>query len=179
MQQLRSSSPEADTSASTDELSLLEGGATAATESAYRANVYGLKAAPIVASWIISGTPVARTKRLFTGADGTASTYMWDCTAGRFNWFYDCDETICLVEGSVVLKDASGAVHRLGPGDAFYFPIGSRFEWTVEHYVRKIAFIHEPLPRMALRVARAWTALARLMRPGGAPKKAAAFGAGV
>jgi len=48
---------------------------------------------PIQAAWILDGNPVARAELLSSSADGTASTYFWDCTAGRFNWFYSFDET--------------------------------------------------------------------------------------
>jgi hypothetical protein len=41
---------------------------------------------------------------LSTSADGTASTIIWSCTEGRFNWYYDFDETIMILEGSIVLE---------------------------------------------------------------------------
>lgn len=103
--------------------------------------------APIRAAWILEGTPTARNKFLSQSADNTASTYMWDCTAGKFNWFYDIDETICLVEGSVIVRDHRGSTRKLVAGDTAFFPAGSSAEWTVEEYVRKIAFLRQPLPK--------------------------------
>jgi hypothetical protein len=78
---------------------------------------------------------------------------MWDCTAGRFNWFYTVDEVIHVIEGSVILEDAAGARRQLQPGDTFLFPAGTRFLWTVPEYIRKIAFLHSPLSRK-LRLAK-------------------------
>src|SRR5664279_4983395 len=56
-----------------------------------------LSSAAINPNWILEGNPVARNKLLFESADGTATTWLWDCTAGRFNWFYDIDETVHLI----------------------------------------------------------------------------------
>jgi hypothetical protein len=71
---------------------------------------------------------------------------MWDCTAGRFNWYYDVDETLYVIEGSVTIKDDAGLTHRVSAGDTVFFPAGSHAEWHVENYIRKIAFCRAPLP---------------------------------
>src|SRR6202041_2802219 len=101
---------------------------------------------PIQAAWILDGRPVARAELLSSSADGTASTYFWDCTAGRFNWFYSFDETFHILEGEVKLKYPSGTSHRVVAGDTIFFPAGSSAEWTVDNYVRKLAFCRTPLP---------------------------------
>jgi uncharacterized cupin superfamily protein len=102
---------------------------------------------PIQPSWILEGAPVARIQFLSESADGTASTWFWDCTAGRFNWFYSFDETLLILEGGFGLKDlASGAARRVVAGDIIYFPQGARAEWTVDRYVRKLAFCRTALP---------------------------------
>src|ERR1700723_2892678 len=101
---------------------------------------------PIVPSWILDGKPIARLELLSSSADGTASTYFWDCTAGRFNWYYSFDETLHILEGSVALKDAVGKSRLAVAGDTIYFPAGSRAEWTVDRYIRKLAFCRTPLP---------------------------------
>jgi uncharacterized cupin superfamily protein len=105
-----------------------------------------LVANPIVPSWILDGKPEARLELLSSSADGTASTYFWDCTAGRFNWFYSFDETLHILEGAVTLKFPTGASHRVVAGDTIFFPAGSRAEWTVDNYVRKLAFCRTPVP---------------------------------
>lgn len=108
---------------------------------------------PINTTWILEGAPVARAELLSSSADGTASTYLWDCTAGRFNWFYSFDETFHVLEGAVTLKYPSGASRRVSAGDTVFFPAGSSAEWTVDHYIRKLAFCRTPVPRL-LTVAR-------------------------
>ncbi len=128
---------------------------------------------PIESSWILDGKPRARLKLLSSSADGTASTYFWDCTAGRFNWFYSFDETFHILEGEVVLKYPSGALHRVTVGDTVFFPAGSSAEWTVDNYVRKLAFCRTPLPNYLI-VARHWLRrLKRTLRGGSSPERGA------
>src|SRR6202142_4564745 len=104
-----------------------------------------LVAKPIVPSWILDGKPVARQELLSSSADGTASTYFWDCTAGRFNWFYSFDETLHILEGSVTLKFPDGQSRHAAAGDVVFFPVGSRAEWTVDSYIRMLAFCRTAL----------------------------------
>jgi hypothetical protein len=111
-----------------------------------RHDAYGLIASPIPRAWILEGNPVARKKRLTRSSDNLAATMMWDCTAGRFSWSYDEDEVIHVLEGAVIVEDAAGVRQRLQAGDTFLFPAGSRYLWTVPHYIRKIAFVYPPLP---------------------------------
>jgi uncharacterized cupin superfamily protein len=123
--------------------------------------------APITPGWILEGNPVARNKILSCSADGTATTWMWDCTAGRFNWTYDIDETVYLLEGSVIIKDQGGSIHHLSAGDTVFFPAGSSAEWTIESYVRKVAFLRIPLPRPVLFAKNVYRSLKRLVGRGG------------
>ena len=130
-----------------------------------------LEPGPIYPSWILEGHPVSCNKLLSVSADGTASTLMWDCTAGRFNWYYDVDETLHVIEGSAIIKDSAGVAHRLSVGDTAFFPAGSRAEWHVEDYIRKVAFCRTPLPPPLVFVRRGFRFLKRLM--GGGNKNAA------
>jgi uncharacterized cupin superfamily protein len=125
-----------------------------------------LAPSPIHPNWILEGNPLARNHVLSHSADGTATTLVWDCTAGRFNWFYDVDETIYVIEGGVVLKDAAGVTRCLKAGDTFYFPAGAHAEWHVETYIRKIAFCRAPLPRVLMFAKRVFRFLNRLMDNG-------------
>lgn len=122
-----------------------------------------LSSGPIHSGWVIEGTPISKNKLLSFSADGTASTMMWDCTAGRFNWYYDIDETLCVIEGAAIIKDSAGVTHHLGVGDTAYFPAGSRAEWHVERYVRKIAFCRTPLPATQVFFRRGFLFLKRLV----------------
>lgn len=126
-------------------------------------NPHELSPAPIPSDWILEGQPVARTRLLHRTSDRLARSYMWDCTAGRFNWHYDVDEMICLLEGSITLLDASNRRHHLRAGDTFFFPRGSSFEWHVTNYVRKIAYIHDPLSKGVLLLKRALARVQRLI----------------
>ena len=105
-----------------------------------------LRASPIVPAWIVAGNPVARATELMRSADLSASTVIWECTAGTFDWTYHCDETIHILEGSIVLSDAGNPPRRLGPGDVVFFPKGSQVRWEVEGYVKKIAFFRSVVP---------------------------------
>jgi uncharacterized protein len=127
------------------ERDLFEPSRAAAWTPASLANKHNLAPAPIPREWILEGEPVARNRQVAGSTDGLGSTYMWDCTAGRFNWFYGVDETVYVLEGSVTVVDTTGQVNHLKSGDTFFFPKGTRFEWTVPTYVRKIAFIHVPI----------------------------------
>ncbi len=70
--------------------------------------VVNLKPSPIEPSWIIEGNPVAQSCALSHSADGVASTIVWECSEGKFNWYYDFDETILVLEGSIVLCRGPG-----------------------------------------------------------------------
>ena len=125
-----------------------------------------LNPSPIYPSWILEGNPVARNRLISSSADGTASTLIWDCTAGRFNWFYDVDETIYVIKGGVVVRDVAGVARRLSAGDTIFFPAGTRAEWHVEDYIRKIAFCRIPLPRSVVFARRGFRFLKRLLGSG-------------
>jgi hypothetical protein len=129
-----------------------------------------LKAAPINPDWILEGAPVARNAVLSRSADTTACTIMWDCTAGEFNWTYDIDETVHIIEGSVIVGSQNSPPRRLEAGDVAFFPVGTVAHWRVENYVRKVAFCRRVLPKQALPVIRAlrW-ARAMLRGPGQPP----------
>jgi uncharacterized protein len=130
-------------------------------------NEHGLDPAPMPPEWIVEGNPVTRCRRLWGSTDDMAFTVMWDCTASRFDWPYDMDETICVLEGSVILTDPQGARHILQPMDTFHFPYGSRYHWNIPVYVRKLAFVHVPLNRklrFAKRVFRGLKSLLRVRR---------------
>lgn len=134
-------------------------------------DAHGLIPAPIPQAWILEGSPVARQKHLAGSSDQLAAALMRDCTAGRFNWFYDTDAVIHVLEGSAIIEDVAGVRRRLQAGDTFLFPAGSRYHWTVPDYIRKVAFLYPPLSR-EMRIIKG--ILARLSapfrrKPAGAP----------
>jgi uncharacterized cupin superfamily protein len=110
---------------------------------------------PIEPSWIIEGKPDAQWCVLSKSADGLASTMVWECSEGKFNWYYDFDETILILEGSIVLENDAMPPTRYGPGDVIFFKDGAHARWHVEGRVRKLAFCRKTQPVMlgfALRV---------------------------
>jgi uncharacterized cupin superfamily protein len=128
-----------------------------------------LKPAPINADWIIEGAPAARNAILSRGEDGSAFTLIWDCTAGLFEWRYGIDETVYILEGSVVVQDETGGTRRLEAGATAFFPSDSRALWRVESYVRKVAFCRKPVPRaylFAKKIAKAALRKVGLHKPG-------------
>ena len=64
-----------------------------------------LGSSPINADWILEGNPIARNRVISRSSDSLACTIIWDCTAGKFNWVYDIDETVHILEGSVIVSD--------------------------------------------------------------------------
>jgi uncharacterized cupin superfamily protein len=131
-----------------------------------------LKRCPIQPSWILEGLPEARIAVLSDGSsDSSAFTVLWDCTAGRFNWFYAIDETVYILEGAVTLTLPSGITRRLVAGSSYFFARGTQAQWQVDSYVRKVAFCHEPMSTKLFIAKRAYRALRSVLRPGRAPPR--------
>ena len=105
-----------------------------------------LELRPIEPTWVIEGNPVSRSHILSTSSDGTSSTIVWECSEGRFNWYYDFDETILILEGSIVLESDTMPPTRYGPGDTIFFRNGAHARWHVEGRVRKLAFCRKTQP---------------------------------
>src|SRR6476661_4818408 len=122
-----------------------------------------LELRPIEPSWIIEGNPVSRSKILSTSADGTSSTIIWSCTEGRFNWYYDVDETIMILEGSIVLESDGMPLKRYGVGDVIFFRNGAHAKWHVEGHVKKVAFFRQTNPLGLGLVVRAVNKLKRML----------------
>jgi uncharacterized cupin superfamily protein len=133
---------------------------------------------PIAPSWIIEGKPEARGCDLSSSADGLASTMVWHCTEGKFDWYYDFEETILILEGSIVLENDAMKPTRYGPGDVIFFRDGAHAKWHVEGHVKKLAFCRKTHPvwlGFALRVV---GKLKRIFLPPGKSEPASLMGAG-
>ena len=94
---------------------------------------------------VLEGDPVMRGVTLNESKDGGMATGIWDCTAGRFRWFFLCDEVVHILEGEVEVK-VGDKTERLVPGSVAYFPIGTDSEWYVKNYVKKVYFHRHPMP---------------------------------
>lgn len=105
-----------------------------------------LDPAPIRPEWILDGRPLARCRHWSDSSDGTTSAMVWDCTAGRFRWYFGGDEIVHIIEGEVIVTGDDGSHRTLRPGDAALFRAGTWSTWHVPHYVRKHAICHDSLP---------------------------------
>jgi uncharacterized protein len=101
---------------------------------------------PIEPSWIIEGNPTAQRCVLSESADGLALTMVWECSAGKFNWYYDFDETVLILEGSIVLESDGTPPTRYAAGEVIFFRNGAHARWHVEDRVRKLAFCRKTQP---------------------------------
>lgn len=106
-----------------------------------------LSSEPINEQWISSGSPVARSKLVARTRDWCSSLVVWDCTAGNFCWRYGQDEVIVIISGELVLLREDGTERRFSSGDYVFFPAGTVANWRVDTYVRKVAFLKEPVWR--------------------------------
>src|SRR5215469_3471938 len=110
---------------------------------------------PIESSWILEGKPEASWCILAKSADGLATTMVWHCTEGKFNWFYDFDETILILDGSIVIEADGMPPTRYKSGDVIFFKDGAHAVWHVEDHVRKLAFCRRTNPVLLNFVVRA------------------------
>jgi uncharacterized cupin superfamily protein len=122
---------------------------------------------PIEPSWVIEGQPESRSNVLSQSKDGQACTIVWECTAGKFNWYYDFDETILILEGSIVIESDDMPPTRYGAGDVIFFRNGAHAKWHVENYVRKLAFCRNIDPLWLAFPARVLRKLYKMMMSGG------------
>lgn len=122
---------------------------------------------PIEPSWIIEGNPVAQCCVLSKSADGLATTVVWQCSEGKFNWYYDFDETILILEGSIVLENDAMRPTRYGPGDVIFFRDGAHAKWHVEGHVRKLAFCRKTQPILFALALRVFSKIKRTLMPAG------------
>jgi uncharacterized cupin superfamily protein len=121
-----------------------------------------MKPCPVNPAWVIEGSPVARNFVLSRSADTSATALLWDCTEGVFNWHYDIDETVYVLEGQAIVTDDTGAVRIIAAGDHVLFRAGSHAVWRVEKYVRKVAFCRSPVPTPLMFAARVMRKLAKI-----------------
>jgi uncharacterized cupin superfamily protein len=131
---------------------------------------------PIEPSWIIEGKPDAQWCVLSQSADGLASTMVWECSAGKFNWYYDFDETILILEGSIVLESDGMPATRYVAGDVVFFRDGAHARWHIEDRVRKLAFCRKTQPVWLGFGLRVFLKLRKMLMPSDARQAASLMG---
>jgi uncharacterized cupin superfamily protein len=103
---------------------------------------------PIEPTWIIEGNPQAKSCVISRSTDRLSYTVIWECTEGKFNWYYGLDETILILEGSIILESDSLPSKRYASGDTILFRKGAHARWHVEEHVKKLAFCHKVQPAL-------------------------------
>ena len=123
----------------------------------------------VTPSWILSGKPETRAQQLARSKDNCSYSMVWDCTPGNFNWYYNLDETLVVLEGEAFISSDGLQERRIGPGDVVFFPAGCSAKWRVTNYIRKVAFLRQPVPPPLGFGVRAWNTLVRIVlgRQGG------------
>jgi len=131
------------------------------------ADTADIKPAPVLPDWVLNGAPETRSKELARSHDRTSYAMVWDCTAGRFNWHYNKDETLVVLSGEAFIGNGKGEERRIGPGDIVFFPAGTSATWRVPSYIRKVAFLRHTMPRPLGFGVLAWNLLLRIVRRSG------------
>jgi uncharacterized cupin superfamily protein len=96
---------------------------------------------PVPAEWIIDGDPQGSAVILWRSADGKQCMGVWECTSGLFDWTHT-DEMSTIVQGKVTVTLEGDKTIELGPGDAAFFPEGTKSRWHVHETVRKSFHLH-------------------------------------
>jgi uncharacterized protein len=118
---------------------------------------------PISPDWVLSGTPVSRSKTLVRSNDWASNIDVWECNAGRFEWHYSKDEVIFVVSGEAFMLNETGEETRFGPGDVGFFSAGTSCTWRVPVGIRKVAVLREPMWRPIGFGLKVWNKLLRTL----------------
>ncbi|GEM_PF-1426851 len=116
---------------------------------------------PINPAWIREGSPQAsatmltQTSRVCSG--------IWECTAGSFDWTFDVDEVVQILEGEVHVE-SEGKTQILAAGTTAFFPCGLTTRWHVPKYVKKF-FTHQSPGRVLQLAAKIGNAFRKGLQP--------------
>jgi uncharacterized protein len=92
---------------------------------------------------ILEGTPDARGLFTAESADGGATAGFWACDVGRYEFVFDYDEFIYLIDGEMTVRlgDQSWPMRA---GDTAHFPQGVTVIWEVTRRVTKYFVARAP-----------------------------------
>ena len=113
-----------------------------------RAKGATLNAAPIEPSWIEAGDPQAKLAILSYSDDRATTTILWECSAGRFTWRYNIEETIHFLDGGVRIRMGDGPWKTYSAGDTVHFSRGAVATWEIDTFIRKVAFCRKAPARV-------------------------------
>jgi uncharacterized cupin superfamily protein len=94
---------------------------------------------------ILEGAPNATCAFTAQSEDGLATAGFWSCDVGRYEFYFDYDEFIYLIEGEVVVHEPGGS-RTLKKGDTAHFPNGVTTIWEVTQRMTKY-FVAKSCPR--------------------------------
>lgn len=95
-------------------------------------------------SWILEGTPRFSYAVYVESPDGKTRSGLWQAEGpARFEWHFDTDETVRILEGEVEIEEG-GKVYTLRPGDTAFFAAGAVNRWRVNERVLKTFTLAEP-----------------------------------
>ncbi len=93
---------------------------------------------------ILEGTPDARAEFTAHSADDGVSAGFWSCDVGRYEFVFDYDEFIYLIEGEVEISDQAGTSLVLRAGSTAHFPQGTTSIWRVTARMTKYFVARAP-----------------------------------
>lgn len=93
-------------------------------------------------SWVKQGQPNFRATEFYRSADGKTTSGIFECDASVFEWHYDKDEAIYLLEGQVDIEYL-GQKFTLTAGQSTFFKAGTVALWRVPGKLRKTWTMYE------------------------------------
>ncbi|MEB0139148.1 MULTISPECIES: cupin domain-containing protein [unclassified Undibacterium] len=93
-------------------------------------------------NWVLAGTPNFRAAEFFQSSDGKTRSGIFECDAAKFEWHYQFDEAIYILDGSVEI-DYLGHHFHLKAGDSALFRAGTTAIWEVPTHLKKSWTIHD------------------------------------
>ncbi len=92
--------------------------------------------------WVKQGQPNFRATEFYRSADGQTTSGLFECDASVFEWHYDKDEAIYILEGSVELEYL-GQKFTLSAGQSTFFKAGTVALWRVPEKIKKTWTMYE------------------------------------
>lgn len=90
------------------------------------------------AGWtVLSGTPTAQSRRLYTSQNGRQLAGHWRCTPGAFRVSYSKWEYCHVLSGQCVITRDGGTAVKLAAGDSFIVEKGFEGTWEVVETMEK------------------------------------------
>ena len=92
---------------------------------------------------ILEGTPDARGLFTAESADNNCSAGFWACDVGRYEFVFDYDEFVYLIDGEVTVTQGE-KTWTLRPGDTAFFPQGITTIWKITRRMTKYFVARAP-----------------------------------